>query len=113
MMLRITPAIQSEVEGAIEDAVGRKGSDPSDGVYLKIHAAMKASKGVKTVSIEPDDNEVRELKSRAEYEVGPNGVCAENIADCYEFADRAYWLGRQRAYKALLKQINAGLALAA
>lgn len=108
MKLRITPAIQYECENAIVDATqpNRGDADPSDGVYLKIHASMEAKKGVKAVVIDADGVDIRELKSRAEYEVGPNVVCAENIADCYEFSERAYWLGRQRAYKALLKQIN-------
>lgn len=108
MKMRITPALQSEFEMAIEDAIRTKGCYPSDGVYLKIHAAMNASKGVKAVYIEADEIDVRELKNRAVYEVELDGVCDENIALSNNFTDRAYWLGRKRAYMALLKQIKAG-----
>lgn len=110
MKLRITPAIQSEVEGPIEDALAHQARnivDPSDAVYLKIKAAANAVKGIRTVTIEADAADVRELVSRAENEVGVGGVCNENIADIHDFADRAYWLGRKRAYCALLRQLKA------
>lgn len=111
MKLRITPAIQSEVEDAMTDARAneqRGHPDPSDSVYLKIHAAMESYPGTKPVVIEATDQEVSELRSRATYEVGANGVCDENIAESSDMADRAYWLGRKRAYTALLNQINKG-----
>lgn len=109
--LRITSALQREMEDAITDArtnLIRNTPDPSDKVYLKIHAAIEAVTGDRPVVIEVSPEDVAELKSRAEYEVGANGVCDENIRCSSEFADRAYWLGRKRAYSALLRQIKQG-----
>lgn len=108
--IRITPAIQQAFEDPITDSLARSADgpqDPSDAVYLKVHAAMQARKGVGPVVIAADVEDLRELKSRSEYEVGSQGVCQENIADSTSFVDRAYWLGRQRAYRALLKQLTA------
>lgn len=109
MKIRITPAIQREFEDPIADALaGLKcgARDPSDGVYIKVYAAMQTLKRPGPVSIDADEAEAGELKSRAEYEVGPNGVCAENISYSSDFRDRLYWLCRKRAYTALLRQIT-------
>ena len=113
--VRITPTIQSEVEGPIEDALRREMAgelDPSDTVYLKIHRAMLAVQRVRPVTIKASHTDLRELYSRADNEIGPTGICSENLADCYEFADRTYWLGRARAYRALFKQVSTHLAAA-
>lgn len=75
-------------------------------MYLKIKAAIDAVKGIRPVTIDADATDIRELISRADNEVGVGGICNENIADCHDFADRAYWLGRKRAYGALLKQMK-------
>lgn len=113
--VRITPAIQNEVEGPIEDALRREKAgeiDPTDVVYLKIHEAMQRARRIRPVLIQASLADLRELASRAENEIGPTGICSENIADCYDFADRAYWLGRARAYRALFKHVSAHLRAA-
>lgn len=108
--IRITPAIQQAFEDPIMDALARPADgpkDPSDGLYLKVHAAMQARNGDGPVVIEADADDLKELRSRADYEVGSMGVCQENIASSTAVEDRMYWLGRQRAYRALLKQVQA------
>lgn len=104
MKLHITPAVLSEMEGAITDAranaLGINGDyrDPSDPTYLKIADAI-TSRGA---TIEADENDLRELNSRAKYVV--EDVVPDNLS---WGTDRGYWLGQLRAYRALLKQMNA------
>jgi hypothetical protein len=45
-------------------------------------------------------DELAELRSRTANELGPGGVCAENLGWSSDFTDRAYWMGRQRAFAA-------------
>jgi hypothetical protein len=107
MKLRISPSLQYEMKGTMEDAIRHKGKhDSSDKTYIKIHSACEEKKTQGIVVIDADDDDVKELLSRIDDEIGPNGVCNENISDCYEFSERSYWLGRKRSYKALLKQIK-------
>lgn len=112
MQLKITATILDEVTSAIEDARAnqeRGTPDPSDPVYLKIHAAAAAARSHKRgFFIDADEDDVYELKDRAEYNVGPLGVCSENLACSHEACDRVYWLNRIRAYKGLLRQITEG-----
>jgi len=111
MKLRISPTILDEVSAAIEDALGHHDKDwcdPTDATYLKINAAANAAKSHKRgFLIDVDADDIAELKDRAEYNVGPYGVCNENLDYAYDKHDRAYWLNRSRAYTGLLKQIAA------
>lgn len=107
MKIKLTPTILDELSCAIEDAQQPGSTDPADVTYRKIAAAAEAGGGYyKPVLVDLDDADVGELKSRAEYNVGPHGVCAENLAYCHR-EDRGYWLGRLNAYRALLRQIAA------
>lgn len=108
MLLRVTPAMQEYLRDAISDALGRAVSQPSDAVYLKVHEAMQGAKrGGQTVTIVASLADLRELADRANYEVGPGGVCDENLGWSSAPADKTYWMARKRAYKALLAQIDA------
>lgn len=111
MKLRISPTILDEVSSAIEDALAhqeRGTADPTDPTYLKIDAAANAAKSHKNgFFIDADADDLLELKDRAEYNVGPGGCCYENLEDSHDRYDRAYWLGRIRAYRSLIKQIAA------
>lgn len=107
MQVRLTPAVLAEMAETIQDAVSGKNVDPTDETYRKIHQAAQAAKSNKHgLVIELDAKDVAELKSRAEFNVGPNGVCLENLGWSTDPADKGYWLGRMRAYKGLLAQIN-------
>lgn len=113
MKLRLTPAVVAEMEETIRDAVAGKNNDPTNATYLKIHQVLQQSKSDKRgVVVEMGAQGVAELKSRAEFNVGINGVCQENLGWSTDPADKGYWLGRMRAYKALLAQINAITELA-
>lgn len=107
MKLRITPSVIDEMEGSLEDCQRGHG-DPTDKTYIKILAAINATQRYwkKGVVIDADDDDIRELKHRADYQVGSGGVCQENIADIMDRSERGYWLGRLNAYRALLRQIN-------
>lgn len=108
MKIKITKAIQEELRETISDAFGHKQNgmlDPSDPIYIKIGNAQGFGSG-KTITVDADETDAAELKSRAMYEAGPDGVCNENISWSSDFYDRAYWLGRKRAYTALLKQLS-------
>jgi hypothetical protein len=114
MKLKLTSAILAEMEGAMSDSLRLQGTlneDPSNETYRKIHAAMKSAEeaGRKTVYFEADDKDVKELLDRIDFEIGPNGTCTINIGEYSDFSERAYWLGRKRAYAALLKQIKSKL----
>lgn len=107
MKLRITPTVQQEIDAAIEDSLGRSEgrakTEDSDSLYLKIHKAMLAAKKSGPVVIDAEPHEVHELKDRAEY------VLECVVPDNLQWAsERPYYLGLQRAYRALLKQIKAG-----
>lgn len=102
--IRITPTVQDEVEPAIEDSLARQAkgeSQVADSLYIKIHAACEALKKSGPVTVELDDDELHELKDRAEYQL--ECVVPDNLP-CSDPCERAYWLGRKRAYTALLKQ---------
>lgn len=107
--LRVTPAVLDEIEPAIADALANKNNnDPSDETYRKIHQARQQANSLRRgVMVSLNERDVAELKSRADYNVGPAGVCQENLGWSSDPADRGYWLGRMRAYKALLAQIAA------
>lgn len=107
MLVRITPSMQEYLSDAIADSVAREAPQPTDGVYLKVHEAVKAAKrpGL-TVTIVASAADLRELTSRANYECGPGGVCDENIGWSSTPTDKAYWMARKRAYKALLAQVE-------
>lgn len=114
MLVRITPAMQEYLRDAIEDSVKRQAPGPSDAVYLKIDEAQKAAKRHgQTLTIVATAADLRELADRATYEVGPGGVCDENIGWSSEPADKTYWTARKRAYKALLAQVEAHVPPAA
>jgi len=105
--LRFSPVILDEMQDAIHDAV-EKTDDPTNITYLKIHHALQKKSNDRrygiTVTLNAQD--VAELKSRAEYNVGRNGVCQENLDCSYSPEDRRYWNGRMRSYKAFLTQLN-------
>ena len=104
MKLRISTTVFDEVEPAIEDAVKHLtiGSpDPSDPVYLKLHAAPWKKSGI---VIDADPQDVKELLSRASYKIE---VAKENMSD-----EPAFWRGQLAAWRALIKQINNGGLLA-
>lgn len=109
MAIRITPALYDAFSEAITDAeqnVKRNAPQASDSVYLKIAQAWpKATK--RGILIDPSLEEVAELRSRTDYELGASGVCAENIGWSSDFTDRAYWMGRKRAFEALRRQLDA------
>lgn len=107
--LRLTPAVLGEMEGAIFDALAGKNPCDTDATYLKIHEALQKEGRTpkKGLVIEFDARDVAELHSRADYNVGREGVCQENLGWSTALEDRGYWLGRMRAYKALLAQIEA------
>lgn len=107
MQLRLTPAVLAEMAETIQDAVAGKGADPTHATYRKIQQAAQSAKANKRgLVVELDNKDVAELKSRAEFNVGPDGVCLENLGWSTDPADKGYWLGRMRAYKGLLAQIN-------
>lgn len=100
MKLRISTTVLDEVEPAIEDAVknvARGTPDPSDPVYLKLHAAPWKKSGI---LIDADPQEVKELLSRASYKIE---VAQDNMSD-----EPAFWRGQLAAWRALIKQINNG-----
>lgn len=106
MKLHIGTTIQDEVEPAIEDSLAnaeRGSPQQTDSVYLKIHAAIDARKGVGTVVIDATPDEVAELVDRAKYQL--ECVIPDNLP-CSDPYDWAYWLGRRRAYKAFLEQVK-------
>lgn len=103
MQIRITNALLRELEQTLEYTKRRQGTgkpDPSDPVYLKILAAPKGKTGC---VIDADAADVAELLSRAEYDIE---TCDDNITDTTIFAEKAYWMGRKRSYKALIRQIR-------
>ena len=104
MKLRISETIQDEVTPAIEDSLARLDNpQKTDSVYVKINAAIEARKGVGTVVIDATPDEVAELVDRAKYQL--ECVIPDNLP-CSDPYDRAYWVGRKRAYKALLEQVK-------
>lgn len=108
MQLRLTPAVLAEMSETIKDAMAGKGNDPTDATYRKIHlAALAAAPKARGILVEVDEQDLLELRGRAEFNVGPNGVCMENLGWSTDPADKGYWLGRMRAYKGLLSQIQA------
>lgn len=110
MKVRLTPCILDEVRDAVCDVMSKVTddgilvtSDPSDHVYFKI-ANAQTKKGA-TV-IDADERDVEELMARALYNI--ESVIPENLEYYGSYPeDRGYWLGRLRAYKALVKQIHA------
>lgn len=102
MRLRISTSLFDEMEPAIGDAVKIKAGntpDPSDPVYLKLHAATWGKTGI-VVDAAPD--EARELIARAECKIE---VAQENMSD-----DPPFWRGRLAAWRALSIQIKAAQA---
>ena len=86
MKLRISTTVFDEMEPAIEDAVKNLSNgtpDPSDSVYLKLHAAPWKKSGL---VIHADPQEVEELLSRAEYKIE---VSIENMSD-----EPGFWRGQ-------------------
>ena len=110
MKIRLTPCILDEVRDAVCDVMSKVNDndvlitdDPSDHVYFKIANAQR--KNGATV-IDADERDVQELMSRALYNI--ESVIPENLEYYSSYPeDRGYWLGRMRAYKSLVKQINA------
>ena len=107
MKVRITKGVMDEIQYTIADSFQRleedRVTDMTDHTYIKIgYAAGNKSSCV----FEASEEDVRELRERALYNVGPSGVVWENLQDAYEKYDRAYWLGRLSAYRALLKQLE-------
>lgn len=110
MKVRITACILDEVRDAISDVLNKVNEDgvlvtedPSDYVYFKIANALD-KKG--PCVIDADDRDVKELISRADYNI--TSVIPENLeyfGNSYP-EDRYYWIGRLRAYKALMKQLT-------
>lgn len=99
MKLNISTTLYDEMEPAIEDAVknrARGTPDPSDPVYLKIHEATWRKTGI---VIDVDAGELAELRDRAEYKIE---VAIENMSD-----EPPFWRGQLRAWRALLRQIEA------
>ena len=108
MKIRLTPAVLAEMRDTMADAVAGKTNDPSDATYAKIHQALHAASGAdRGLALDLNDADIAELKSRAEFNAGPNGPSPENIGWSSDPADKGYWLGRLRAYKSLLAQIEA------
>jgi len=107
-LIRLSPTVLAEMEGALKDAWCQQFDDPTNATYRKIFSAVREQKDwdQKGVVIEADEADIKELKSRAEWNVGANGVCQENIGWSSDPQDRAYWRGRMRAYRALLSQID-------
>lgn len=105
--IRLTPSILLEMEEAIEDAVKAKCADKSNALYQKIRAALESGKGTKRgLVLDVDDQCLDELRDRTLWNVGPDGVCKENLGWSTDAVDKGYWLGRMRAYNALLVQLN-------
>lgn len=107
--VRLTPAVLAEMVETMRDAVAGKTNDPTNATYIKVHQALQQSKANKRggIVISLDQHDLAELKGRAEFNVGSNGVCQENLGWSTDPSDKGYWLGRMRAYTALLAQINA------
>jgi hypothetical protein len=102
MKLKISTTLYDEMEPAIEDAVknrARGTPDPSDPVYLKIHEATWRKTGI---MIDVDTGELAELRDRATYKIE---VALENMSD-----EPPFWRGQLRAWRALLRQIDAKVA---
>lgn len=108
MKLKISEYLQDEMDGPVAEALGRRDetTDPSDAVYIKIGDAANKRAKPGPVTIEADERDVAELTSRIENEIASWGICSENLGNCYELSERAYWMGRKRAYTALKKQID-------
>lgn len=107
MKLRITPAVLAEMAETIQDAVAGTTADPTHATYRKIHNAALASNATsRGLLLDFDADDIAELRSRAQFNVGPDGVCMENLKWSTDPADKGYWLGRMRAYKGLLAQID-------
>lgn len=109
MNIRLTPAILAEIEETMLDAIKGTNNDPSNSTYCKIYAALQqqlktAKRGI---VIQANIRDLDELRSRAEFNVGDNGVCKENLTWSTDPVDKGYWLGRMKAYKSLLAQIEA------
>lgn len=95
MKLQITYAILSDVEPAVEDALGRQtgSTDPTDPTYLKIHNGTPNSRGV---VIDADMADLKELIDRGKYKIE---VALENVADNY---DAPHWRGQLKAWRSLV-----------
>lgn len=107
MQIRLTPTVLAEMAETMQDALVGKGNDPTNETYRKIHQATQQTNAPKRgIVVDLSEKDIAELKSRAEFNVGPNGVCMENLGWSSDPADKGYWLGRMRAYKSLLVQIN-------
>lgn len=108
MPIRITPALHDAFAESLADArqnALRNNPDAADPVYLKIATAWPAATK-RGILIEVTADELAELRSRTANELGPGGVCAENLGWSSDFTDRAYWMGRQRAFAALQRQLD-------
>lgn len=106
MRVSITPAVLDALSDTLSDVKGQKVPQASDPVYQKILQAVDAAGDGRTVSIEVDRAELTELGKRVEYEIGPHGVCTENLGQGLSFTDASYWRGRRRAFTALGRQID-------
>lgn len=108
MKVRITPTIMDEIQYTIADSLERlednRITDPTDHTYIKIG---QAAGDKNSCTFEADEADIKELRERALYNVDSTGVVWENLSDAYDKYERAYWLSRLRAYRALLKQLEA------
>jgi hypothetical protein len=98
--ITITPTIQNEVQESIGSMLENHASgrtDPTDPTYLKIKTAIDNGKVGKSVTINADLADCKELCSRADYEIE---TCKENLEWDTE---RGVWMGRLRAWQALYK----------
>ena len=106
--VNITPTVFEECVAGIEDAVRneqRGTPDPTDPLYLKLHAADLANKWTrKGLRVDLNADELRELVDRFDYYL----MCwRDNITGSSEAWDYARLI---RSGTAIIKQAKAGLA---
>lgn len=101
MQVSLSPSVMDVLDSLIDDA--KAGLAPT--VYLKIDTA-RSYKG-KNLIVEIDEVDAAELISKCEYEVGSNGGCRESMRMAWDPSERALWMGRERAFQALLKRLKA------
>lgn len=107
MKIHLTPAVIAEMEETIQDAIKAANPTSEDLTYRKIHAALVSTKLTRRgLLIDLNEDDLREIRSRTETNVGRDGVCQENLQWSSDPADRGYWLGRMRAYTSLQNQLN-------
>jgi len=102
MKLRIPPAVLDEMTPAMEDAQ-RPNSDPTSKTYLKILAAEDTATRL-GATIDADDDDIAEIKSRADYVL--TSIVPDNLDWSSDPEDKRFYRRMRDGYRSLVKQLS-------